>query len=132
MIRDTLVRLPWIRLCLLSFALGLSSMISLSLAILLALCVGVLISIWVWFVSRPFRWWYDLVFFASLTCVGVLASVVFAIGCRFLAALSFTTHACHTTSLANLTMMLGLLVLLPGVIFWLMTYIMVLFGSKQR
>jgi hypothetical protein len=132
MIRDTLVRLPWIRLCLLSFALGLLSTISPSLAILLALCVGVLVSIWVWFVSRPFGWWYDLVFFASLICVSMLASVVFAIGCRFLVSLSFTTRACYTTSPADLTVMLGVLVLLPGIIFWLMTYIMVLFGRKQR
>ncbi len=132
MTRRSVLALPWGRLCLLSGVVGLVSIVSLSLSIFLALCAGILISIWIWFASRPFQWWYDILFFVSLLCASVLSSVVFVTGCAILNSLSLSSNACNTSDFATFAATMILAMFSPGIVFWGITYVRLFFGGWKR
>jgi hypothetical protein len=132
MIRRSFLALPWRKLCLLSIVLGLLSMTSLSLSIFLALCAGILISIWIWFASRPFQWWYDILFFVSLLCASMLSSAVFIMGCKTLDSLSLSSNACKTSDFATFAPAMMLAMFAPGIVFWGITYVRLFFGGWRR
>lgn len=130
MIKRSLTSLPWGRICVLSVVVGLLSMVSLSLSIFLALYAGILISIWIWFASRPFQWWYDILFFASLLCASLLSSVVFMMGCQILDSFSLSSNACKSTNFTIFAPTMTLTMSAPGMVFWSITYIRIFFGGK--
>lgn len=95
MISITLYRLPWLLLILLSTLLGVVSTFSINGGSFTAIVVGTVITTWVWFASRPFVWWYDLVFFSVLLCVAVSAALTTGLLCWLLAQAFLTTHVCR-------------------------------------